>query len=68
MEDGKLKPNQDYACFTQPFAGIPGTSLFIVCDGHGKHGEDVSQEALNSFMLELEEQVESILDDPVSPA
>ena len=31
---------QDYACYAQPFAGVPGTSLFLVCDGHGLNGGD----------------------------
>jgi len=64
MEDGKLKPNQDYACYSQPFADVPGTSLFLVCDGHGLHGDAVSQEVLNSLLFELEEQSDELRRDP----
>lgn len=64
MENSKLKPNQDYACYSQPFAGIGGTALFVVCDGHGRHGDDVSQEVLNSLIFELEEQAEGMLHEP----
>ena len=64
MDEGKLKPNQDYACYSQPFAGVDGTALFIVCDGHGNHGDDVSQEVLNSLLFELEENADSMLTEP----
>jgi serine/threonine protein phosphatase PrpC len=64
MESGKLKQNQDFACTAQPFADIPGAALMIVCDGHGRKGHDVSQEALNALLIELEEQTEQLVQEP----
>lgn len=64
MESGQMKTNQDYACSAMPFADIPGTAVFIVCDGHGRTGDDVSQEVLNSLAFELEENADSLLDEP----
>ena len=64
MENGQPKPNQDYACFCVPFGGMPGSGLFLVCDGHGKQGDNVSQEVLNSLIYELEEGAESLAVEP----
>jgi len=64
MEDGKLKANQDAACFAQPFSQLPGTAFFCVADGHGKNGDQVSQEVLNSLVYELEEQADELITNP----
>ena len=62
MENGKLKTNQDYAAYAQPFSQLAGSALFCVCDGHGMHGDGVSQEVLNSLIFELEEQSDDLVD------
>jgi len=64
MQGGAQKTNQDCACHAQPFAGAPGTALFIVCDGHGRDGHGVSQEVLNSLIYELEDQDDMMEQEP----
>ena len=64
MDEGKPKPNQDYACFCLPFGGMPGTGLLLVCDGHGHEGDDASQEVLNSLLYELEENSDDLMTQP----
>ena len=39
--------NQDCACIAHPLSADPDAALFIVLDGHGKHGHRVSSEALH---------------------
>lgn len=36
------KINQDCACMGHPFAGLKGTAIFCVYDGHGKQGHEVN--------------------------
>ncbi|KAL1514423.1 hypothetical protein AB1Y20_003524 [Prymnesium parvum] len=53
-EDGiTSKINQDCACMLHPLSGA-GTALFCVFDGHGTHGDAVSQEVMHSMYYELE--------------
>lgn len=55
IDDAKPKTNQDYACIAHPFAKRRDCALFCVMDGHGKQGDIVAQECLNSIYSELEE-------------
>ena len=45
----EAKINQDCACMARPFAGLRGTAMFAVYDGHGKYGHEVSQECLHTI-------------------
>jgi len=59
-----LKTNQDYACTARPFRTEPGTALFCVCDGHGRHGHHVSQEVLHALVFELEANAQQLIEAP----
>ena len=40
------KINQDRGCVVQPYGEDPRRALFAVYDGHGEHGQEVSQFAM----------------------
>ena len=58
------KINQDCACLGHPFAGLAGTAMFSVYDGHGKYGHEVSQEAMHTIFHMLEESADELADNP----
>jgi serine/threonine protein phosphatase PrpC len=58
------KINQDCACMGHPFAGLKGTAIFSVYDGHGKYGHEVSQEAMHTIFHMLEESADELYDEP----
>ena len=64
VDEGVPKTNQDAAAFATPFAALRGTALFVVCDGHGRDGDTVSREVLNSLVYELEEHAEAMITRP----
>jgi hypothetical protein len=37
------KTNQDRGCVVNPFRGSPSETLLMVLDGHGEHGDRVSE-------------------------
>ena len=60
----EAKINQDCACFGHPFAGIRGTAMFSVYDGHGKYGHQVSHEVMHTIFHMLEASGEAMVEDP----
>ena len=61
-QDGVVsKINQDRASMVSLF---PGSVLFAVLDGHGGHGEDISEEVVQSLFFELDEKSERVQADP----
>ena len=61
---GEDKINQDCGCVACPFARQDAAALFCVFDGHGRHGHDVSQEAMHTIFHELEQAGPALFADP----
>ena len=61
---GIAKINQDCACAGAPFAGLDNTALFTVFDGHGRFGDQVSQEAMHTIYSMLEIAEKELTEDP----
>ena len=60
------KINQDCATICHPYCADPNCALFTVMDGHGRHGEVVSNAAMEFVVAELERRM---LDDaPITAA
>lgn len=49
------KINQDRGCVVMPYNDSPVCSLFCVFDGHGEHGDAVSEFVLAGIVADLEE-------------
>mmetsp|Transcript_5828 Transcript_5828/g.19580 ORF Transcript_5828/g.19580 Transcript_5828/m.19580 type:complete len:482 (-) Transcript_5828:163-1608(-) len=62
-EEVVAKINQDRGCVVCPFNGKPNHALLCVFDGHGEHGDLVSQFVMSQVWRRLEKHP-SVLSDP----
>jgi len=49
IDRNEKKINQDCACIAHPLDADPGAALFLVLDGHGRKGHEVSAELLRNL-------------------
>lgn len=65
-EDGiHEKINQDRGCCVYPYNGQKNEALFIVLDGHGEHGDKVSEFVMRQIVVSLEKD-SKLNEDPIN--
>lgn len=59
------KINQDRGCAVYPYNGQKNEALFIVLDGHGEHGDKVSEFVMRQIVVSLEKD-SKLNEDPIN--